>query len=362
MLVTGGAGFLGSNIAARLADNGERVILFDNLARNRVEENVEWLRARHPARIAVEIGDVRDPHAVREVARDASAVVHLAAQVAVTTSLDSPVEDFEINARGTLNLLEALRRRPTPPPVLFASTNKVYGALLDEGTCTRRGGHYLPTDPALARGGVDERRALDLRTPYGCSKGIADQYMLDFARTFGVPATVFRMSCLYGPRQFGTEDQGWVAHFLISALAGRPVTIYGDGCQVRDVLYADDVVAAYLAALANPGAVAGRAFNLGGGTANAISLRDLVGWIREMTGRAPEIDYADWRPGDQVWYASDTGRFQAATGWRPKVAARTGIRMLHDWLVHGEVGAVAPGPAAPVSEVAALPEAPGKVA
>ncbi len=367
VLVTGGAGFLGSNIAARLAETGEQVVVFDSLARARVEENLQWLRARYPSRIAVEVGDVRDYYALRAAARDAKAVVHLAAQVAVTTSLAAPIDDFEVNARGSLNLLEALRHRPSPPPVLFASTNKVYGALLDAETSARRGDRYLPTDPDLARHGVGEGRALDLRTPYGCSKGIADQYILDYARTFGVPATVFRMSCLYGPRQFGTEDQGWVAHFLISALAGRPITIYGDGCQVRDVLYADDVVAAYLLALKNTQAVAGRAFNLGGGPENAISLRDLVGWIGELTGRTPDIDYAAWRPGDQVWYASDTRRFRAATGWRPHVKAHEGVAKLHAWLTGAPAFPLAtapltaPGPlGAPTPE--ALPEPTGRVA
>lgn len=332
ILITGGAGFLGCNIASRLAQEGQQVLVFDSLMRDRVDENLNWLRSRFPQRVTAEVGDVRDFYALRDAARHASAVVHLAAQVAVTSSLSSPLDDFDVNARGTLSLLEALRRRSDPPPLLFASTNKVYGALLGPADTICDGERYEPRDAVLQTRGVDERRPLDLHTPYGCSKGAADQYVLDFARVFGVPTVVFRMSCLYGPRQFGTEDQGWVAHFLISAATGQPITIYGDGRQVRDVLYVGDAVDAYVRALQRIATVSGNAFNLGGGPGHAISLRELLSHIRDLTGRTPTVAFDEWRPGDQLWYVSDTRKLEAATGWRARTSVPDGIGRLYRWL------------------------------
>ena len=243
VLVTGGAGFLGANLADALAANGWHVHVFDSLARPGVQDNLAWLRARHPERVSFTLGDVRDAAAVLQAVSGAAAVFHLAAQVAVTTSVDQPLEDFEVNARGTLNVLEAARRQSDPPPVIFASTNKVYGNLSDLGV-ELIDGRWAPQD-AMLRGGVGERQPLHLCTPYGCSKGVADQYVLDYAASYGIAAAVLRMSCVYGPRQFGTEDQGWVAHFLIRARRGDAVTIFGDGRQVRDVLHVSDAVQAY---------------------------------------------------------------------------------------------------------------------
>src|SRR3954469_7904402 len=298
VLVTGGAGFIGSNLADRLARDGCDVLVYDALARPGVEANLAWLTRRHPQKISVVIGDIRDEEEVAAAAGEAQAVFHLAAQVAVTTSLIEPREDFDINVRGTLNILDALRRRNEPVPFVFASTNKVYGDLADVAL-DKTNEAYVPRDPALRAHGVGETRPLDFHTPYGCSKGAADQYVLDYARSFGVPTCVLRMSCIYGPRQMGTEDQGWVAHFLIRALAGQPITIYGDGRQVRDILYVADAVEAYVSAWRRIESVGGRAFNLGGGRANAVSLRLLLKHIETLLGREVRLKYEDWRPGDQ---------------------------------------------------------------
>lgn len=330
-LITGGAGFVGSNVAHRLALSGEPVILFDNLSRPSVARNVEWLKRAHGDRVTLIAGDVRDAGAVADAVRRASSVFHFAAQVAVTTSLVRPVEDFEINARGTLNVLEAIRAQSSPPPLLFTSTNKVYGGLPDVPLqCRDR--HYEPEDPRLRASGISEARPLDFHSPYGCSKGTADQYVIDYARTFGLPAAVFRMSCIYGPRQFGTEDQGWVAHFLLQALRREPITLYGDGMQVRDVLFIDDLVDAFLLARKHIRQIAAAAFNIGGGPENTMSLLELLDIIEELDGKRPATGFEAWRPGDQRYYVSDCRRFCAATGWWPRVRVREGVRKLHGWL------------------------------
>jgi CDP-paratose 2-epimerase len=331
VLITGGAGFLGSNIADRLASEGTPVGIFDSLSRPGVKANLDWLKERHGERVTPIIADVRDAPTLRDAVRGTAAVIHLAAQVAVTTSLDDPVEDFEINARGTLNLLEALRALPEPPPLLFASTNKVYGKLLVNAELDCRPTRYEPRDPAL-RHGCDEATPLDLHSPYGCSKGVADQYVIDYARVFGVRTVVFRMSCLYGPRQFGTEDQGWIAHFLIAAMDGQPITIYGDGRQVRDVLFVADAVEAYLLALHRINGLAGRPFNLGGGPRHTLSLLEMLRHVERLVGEDIQVRFAPWRPGDQFWYVSDTTAFETATGWRARVDLETGLQCLGNWL------------------------------
>jgi CDP-paratose 2-epimerase len=279
-------------------NQGERVLIFDNLSRPGVERNLRWLLDTHGKRVQVEFADVRNPYALRRAVRNASHVFHFAAQVAVTTSLANPRHDFDVNALGTLNLLEALRASDDPPPLIFTSTNKVYGGL-DDVALTADNGSYQPVDAALRRTGIDESRPLDLHSPYGCSKGAADQYIIDYARTFGLPAVVFRMSCIYGPHQMGNEDQGWVAHFLIRALEGKSITLYGDGRQVRDVLYVDDLVRAFLLARENIRNLSSHAFNIGGGPERAISLLDLIEMIGELHGERPRCDLHDWRPGDQ---------------------------------------------------------------
>ncbi len=330
-LVTGGAGFIGCNLAARLAGEGRRVRIADNLSRAGVERNLAWLAGEFGESIEFVECDLRDREAVGRVVAGATQVFHFAAQVAVTSSLEDPFTDFEINLGGTLNLLEAARRQPQVPGVIFASTNKVYGGL-DDVVLEAANGRYQPVDPDLRARGIGEDRPLDFHSPYGCSKGGADQYVHDYARCMGVPSVVFRMSCIYGPHQFGTEDQGWVAHFLIRALEGRPITLYGDGMQVRDILHVSDVVGAYLAAERHLDRLSGQVFNLGGGPANTISLLQLLGWIEDLTGHYPEVRMADWRPGDQRYYVSDTGRFAEATGWRAHIAARDGVGDLFAWL------------------------------
>jgi CDP-paratose 2-epimerase len=353
ILVTGGAGFIGCNIADRLASEGHGVIVYDALSRPGVERNLAWLQSRHGALIQPVIADIRDS-LLAETVRDARAVFHMAAQVAVTTSLADPREDFEINIAGTFNLLEAARRAAAPPPVIFASTNKVYGDLADLEFAATPAGH-LPVDDHVRRYGIGEARPLDFHTPYGCSKGAADQYVLDYARSFGLPATVLRMSCIYGERQMGTEDQGWVAHFLIRALEGQPITLYGDGHQVRDILEVNDAVDAYLAAWRRIDRIAGRAFNLGGGPANAVSLRTLIDHIGDLTGSDPRIGYDAWRAGDQRYFVADTRAVRTALGLGVPAAWRDGVARLAGWLA-GERGiALAPrGPAAMAAPIRAI--------
>ena len=331
VLVTGGAGFIGCNLADRLAGEGHEVLVLDALRREGVERNLAWLKARHGGRIVHLRADTRDARAVDGAVRAAQAVFHLAAQVAVTTSLVEPVEDFEINVGGAINVLEAARRKGGRTPVVFASTNKVYGDLADV-PLELADEAYQPQSPALRTRGVGEQRPLDFHTPYGCSKGAADQYVLDYARSFGLPTCVLRMSCIYGPHQMGTEDQGWVAHFLIRALEGKPVSIYGDGRQVRDILNVADAVEAYLAAWRRIGAVGGRAFNLGGGPANAVSLLQLIAHIEALTGRRVELCFGEWRAGDQRYSVSDPSAARRELGLAEPIAWRRGVAELADWL------------------------------
>jgi CDP-paratose 2-epimerase len=331
VLVTGGAGFIGSNLADRLARNGCHVLVLDSLRRPGTERNARWLCARHPERITMMRCDIRDEGATSEAAKDARAIFHFAAQVAVTTSFADPAEDFSVNLKGAFMLLEAARRRKRAVPLVFASTNKVYGDLADIAL-EQDGDSYRPRDPDFAAHGVSEERPLDFHTPYGCSKGAADQYVLDYARSFDVPTAVLRMSCIYGPRQMGTEDQGWVAHFLMRALRDEPITICGDGRQVRDVLFVDDAVDAYLAVWRDIHRAKGRAFNIGGGPANAISLRTLIGFIETELRRRVRTSNEDWRPGDQRYYVSDTRRAQRELGLGQPLSWREGVVRLLDWL------------------------------
>jgi CDP-paratose 2-epimerase len=344
-----GAGFIGTNLAHRLLSQGREVRVLDNLSRAGVAGNLAWLRARHGARLEHVRGDIRDPRLVAESLTGVSEIFHFAAQVAVTGSLDDPLEDFQINAGGTLNLLEAIRQGGTPSTLIFTSTNKVYGHLNDVPLTTL--GHRYAPRAELERDGFGENRPLEFHSPYGCSKGAADQYVLDYARTFGLRAVVFRMSCIYGPHQCGNKDQGWVANFLSSALAGEPITLYGDGCQVRDLLHVDDLVDALLAAQSNIAAVSGRAFNIGGGPERAISLLEFIALIKDLRGATPVVRFSARRIADQRYYVSDTRSFGRATGWKPKVGVHEGLMRLYRWLEESRLtGPGAPGSGAESTE------------
>ncbi len=336
-LVIGGAGFIGTNVSSRLLSEGQRVRVLDSLVRPGTERNAAWLRETYGDQIEIQIGDVRDAAAVRKALVGADRVFHLAAQVAVTTSLVDPMHDFDVNLRGTLTLLEELRRTRRSIPLLYTSTNKVYGCL--EGLPLHEGAtRYEPADPSIAATGVSEDWPLQLASPYGCSKGGADQYVLEYARSFDLPTVVVRMSCIYGPHQMGCEDQGWVAHFLRRAIEGGSITLYGDGKQVRDILFVDDAVDAYLRLFERIDQVRGRAFNLGGGPENAISLVELLAEIARLRGARVPVSFEGWRASDQRYYVSDTRRLWDATGWTARVGARDGVERLHAWFVEQERG------------------------
>lgn len=330
VLVTGGAGFIGANYVKRLVERGDQVRVLDNLSRPGSVRNVEWLGSTLGGDgFELVRADIRDAEAVTRAAHEIDVVVHLAAQVAVTTSVEDPRHDFEVNALGTFNVLEAARRSGREPIVIYASTNKVYGEL--EGTkVSEEATRYTLADPP---GGVAETQHLDLHSPYGCSKGSGDQYVRDYHRIYGLPTVVFRQSCIYGPRQFGVEDQGWVAWFVISAVLGRPITIYGDGKQVRDLLWVDDLLDAYDLAVERIDRVAGGVFNLGGGPNFTLSVWSEFGPLLEAcTGSKLEAAFDDWRPGDQKTFVSDITRYAEAVDWRPRVAPEEGIRRLVTWV------------------------------
>jgi CDP-paratose 2-epimerase len=331
-LVTGGAGFIGCNVVKRLLEASHEVVVLDDLSRRGAKENLDWLRTL--GKISFVKQDIRDAAGLKSVLagqRDADVVLHLAAQVAVTTSVTDPRTDFDINAAGTFNLLEAVRASGGSPVFLYASTNKVYGNMEHEGV-ELQGGRYgykqLPH-------GVSEAAPLDFHSPYGCSKGAADQYVRDYARIFGLRTVVFRQSCIYGPRQFGIEDQGWVAWFTIAAVLGRRLTIFGDGRQVRDVLFVDDLANCYLRAVEQIDRTQGRVYNIGGGPANQLSLLELLDLLRTRTGHTLNPAFADWRPGDQKVFVSDVSSAMKGFGWAPTVSAAAGVERLVQW-VQGE--------------------------
>ncbi len=328
ILITGGAGFIGSNLAARLLREPDvQVRIFDNLSRNGVEHNLQWLKSPETSgRLTVIRGDVRNYAQVMEAAKGVTEIYHLAAQVAVTTSVDDPLTDFEVNAQGTLHVLEAARRSPRRPFVFFTSTNKVYGGL-ESVNVKKNGRRYEAVNPSF--NGIDEKTPLDFHSPYGCSKGAADQYVHDYARIYGLPTIVFRMSCICGPRQFGTEDQGWVAHFLYSTIAKRSINIYGDGLQVRDVLHIYDLLDAIQAVRAHIGVTRGQVYNLGGGMARAISVLDMLRLIERETGQKCRLNFYDMRPGDQPLYITDFSKLTRDTGWKPKRSIDETLGAIH---------------------------------
>jgi CDP-paratose 2-epimerase len=329
-LVTGGAGFIGSNFVHRLLKRGEQVTIYDNLSRGGSVRNLEWLRGEFGSdAFELVTADVRDAEALAAAARDAEVIAHLAGQVAVTTSVVEPREDFEINALGTFNALEAARRSGRNPIFLYASTNKVYGGMEEvEIVEAETRWHYrdLPQ-------GASESQPLDFHSPYGCSKGSGDQYVRDYARIYDLPTVVFRQSCIYGPRQFGVEDQGWLAWFIIAAVMGRPITIYGDGKQVRDVLHVDDLLDGYDAAVERIDQSAGQVYNMGGGAGNVLAVWTEFGPILErLLGRPIPVARGDWRPGDQRVFYADTRKAERELGWKPKISLEEGIERLFRWV------------------------------
>lgn len=329
-LITGGAGFIGSNYADRCISRGERVVIFDNLSRHGAKTNLDWLRQKHGEKsFQLVVGDVRHAEEIKAAAREASRIVHLAAQVAVTTSVTDPRNDFEINAIGTFNTLEAARLSGNHPSFVYSSTNKVYGGM-ENVKVIEKETRYDYADLPL---GASEEQILDFHSPYGCSKGTGDQYVRDYARIYDLPTTVFRQSCIYGLRQFGVEDQGWVAWFIIAAITGHPISIYGNGKQVRDILFVDDLLNAYDAALQHPDKAAGQIFNVGGGRENTISVwLEFAPLLEKLLGKKIEVSWGDWRPGDQPVYISDIRKAQRVLGWSPKISAQEGITRLFNWV------------------------------
>ncbi len=313
VLITGGAGFLGVNAAVHLIERGWHATILDNLSRRGTERNLKWLITQHPARTTFIKEDVRNGGALAEHVRNQDAILHLAAQVAVTTSLVDPETDFDINARGTLNVLEATRKHNPDAPLVFASTNKVYGKL------DHKSGPCKETQP------------LDFHSPYGCSKGTADQYVRDYARCFHMNTVVLRQSCIYGAHQYGTEDQGWVAHFVHSILEDRPLTIYGDGLQVRDLLDARDLSALYEIAIENIDRTRGQIYNVGGGEPNQRNLLEVIDQIGELIHKTPQYTFTDWREGDQQYYVSDVSKAKQELGWEPRIQFDRGLRDLVAW-------------------------------
>lgn len=329
ILITGGAGFTGANCATYFANKGHYVVIFDNLSRTGSEKNLQWIKSECSVEFVK--GDVRKfEKLVNTITQKGpfDLIIHLAAQVAVTTSVKNPREDFEINALGTFNLLEAIRQHNPEAAVIYSSTNKVYGEMEDLNII-ERDGRYIYRDLAE---GVDESRNLDFHSPYGCSKGAADQYCRDYARIYGLKTVVMRQSCIYGYRQFGVEDQGWVAWFCIASLLGKQITIYGDGKQVRDVLFIDDLVRAYELAYENKNHIAGKVFNIGGGPENTLSLHEFIRLLEELKGEKIPLAYDDWRPGDQKTFVANISSAEMEFGWEPVVRPDEGVTKLYNWV------------------------------
>jgi CDP-paratose 2-epimerase len=329
-LITGGAGFIGSNYVHRLVQRGEKVTLYDNFSRGGAQRNLEWLsNSFGQGAFDVIVGDVRDATKIAGAARDADVIVHLAGQVAVTTSVLDPRDDFESNAIGTFNTLEAARLSERNPIFLYSSTNKVYGGMEDV-ELVEEATRWRYKDLLY---GCPETQPLDFHSPYGCSKGTGDQYVRDYSRIYGLRSVVLRQSCIYGPRQFGIEDQGWVAWFIIAAVTGRNITIYGDGKQVRDILNVDDLLNAYDAAIEKIDIASGKVYNMGGGPENVMSVWAEFGPILErLLGETIEVARSDWRPGDQRVFYADIRKAKRELGWEPKIGVEEGIHRLFDWV------------------------------
>ena len=328
ILITGGAGFIGVNSATAFANKGWHVVVVDNLSRRGTDLNLAWLQNQHD--IDFEKVDICDVEAINALFKQykPEVVLHLAAQVAVTTSVINPREDFEINALGTLNVLEAVRLQCPDTFFINASTNKVYGKMEDLGVVERNGRYEY--DKLTC--GVPEHRSLDFHSPYGCSKGVADQYTIDYARVYGLRTVTLRQSCIYGPRQFGIEDQGWVAWFTIAAMLNKEITVYGNGKQIRDVLHVEDLIEAYFGVIEKSDVISGESLNIGGGPENTLSLLELLGYLESTLEKKITPLWDDWRPGDQPVFVCDLEKAKRTIGWEPKISVEDGVIKLISWV------------------------------
>lgn len=329
ILITGGAGFIGSNLADYYLKKKCRVVIFDDMSRKGTDINLQWLEDVYP-HIQIYKGDVRNRQDIDTCIEDFGPfdiIFHMAAQVAVTTSVTDPQSDFEINAIGSFNLLESIRNKNANAIVIYASTNKVYGEMKHIEIAERDNRYVYKDYPR----GITENENLDFHSPYGCSKGCADQYFLDYYRIYGIKTIVLRQSCIYGYRQFGIEDQGWVAWFTIASMFNKPITVYGDGKQVRDILFIDDLLSAYDQAINHIDATKGNAYNIGGCEYN-MSLLELVAYLENYIGTSLNIGYADWRPGDQKVFIGDIEKAYHDFGWYPQVDVQQGVQKLMKWV------------------------------
>lgn len=329
ILIIGGAGFIGCNVADFYLKRGNYVILLDNFSREGTILNLQWLLSKYKKNLEVHFCDIRiDTDEIANCCKRSNVVFHFAAQVAVTTSVINPMLDFQVNALGTFNVLEAIRKSPNKPILIFSSTNKVYGAMKDEKVIEKKKRYEYDN---LSEG-VSENQNLDFHSPYGCSKGAADQYVRDYSRIYGLRTVIFRQSCIYGTRQFGVEDQGWVAHFIIAAIFNREITIYGTGKQVRDILFISDLVSAYECALKKINKISGEIYNIGGGPENTLSLLELIEFLENHLHKKIKYKFSKWRPGDQLVFICNIKKAKKDFGWEPKVNVNTGLKKLIDWV------------------------------
>ena len=328
-LITGGAGFIGCNLADRLIEQGDQVTIFDNLSGSGSVLNLAWLQHKYGNGLRFIHGDVHDFHAITHAIPDADVIYHLAGQVAVTSAIRAPRRDFKVNVAGTFNVLDAALHSPRNPIVLFSSTNKVYGPLNHAQllkASTRYEDHRFPL-------GIPESQPMDCMSPYACSKGAAELYVLDYARSFGLQTVILRQSCIYGAHQRGTEEQGWVAWLLRAAMCGKPITIFGDGKQVRDLLFIDDLLDLYALAVQRIDQTQGQIYNVGGGPKNSLSVwEEFQPIVKRLTGRTVPVTYADWRLGDQRVYISDIRKVCRHLDWTPTTNVESGIERLWEWL------------------------------
>jgi CDP-paratose 2-epimerase len=331
ILITGGAGFIGSNLADKLLQMGETVIVYDNLSRPGSEKNLRWLNCHSNGKLIVYIDDIRNLETLKKAISNVKMVFHFAAQVAVTSSISNPLDDFDVNVKGTLNVIEQIRRLNQPPPIIMTSTNKVYGNL-SWSSVKKKVKRYVAKEKRI-KTGVNESIPLDFHSPYGCSKGAAEQYVLDYSRTYGLKTAVFRMSCIYGPHQHGNEDQGWIAHIISKSINGDTIVIYGDGCQVRDALHVKDLLNAFITGWQKMDIINGHAFNIGGGPKNTLSILELIRQTEQLIGKKVDYKHAPWRSGDQKYYVSNFSKFRKFTGWKPSIEINEGLVDIYKWLV-----------------------------